>query len=81
MDAFQILVIILSAALAVFLVLAIVALIMLIGLLRAMRDVPDKVVGIVENLQEVSGAVRDTAAPLIMLGGLVKKFSLGKKRK
>jgi hypothetical protein len=79
MNAFQILVIILSITLAVFLVLAITAIIMFIGLLRGMRDVPEKVNDIVESLQEVSGAVRDTATPLIMIGDLMKKFFPGKK--
>lgn len=81
MNAYQILVIILSITLAVFLVLAITATIMFIGLLRGMQDVPEKVNDIVENLQEVSEAVRDTAAPLIMIGDLMKKFFPGKKHK
>lgn len=81
MNAFQILVIILSITLAVFLVLAITATIIFIGLLRGMKEVPEKVNDIVENLQEVSEAVRDTAAPLIMIGDLMKRFFPGKKRR
>ncbi len=80
MNAFEILVIILSAALAVFLLLSIVVLILLIGLLRGMRNVPERLNSVVEQLGEVSSAVRDTAAPLIMLSGLVKKFFPNKKR-
>ncbi len=81
MNAFQILVIILSITLAVFLILAITATIIFIGLLRGMKEVPEKVNDIVENLQEVSEAVRDTAAPLIMIGDLMKRFFPGKKRR
>ena len=81
MNAFQILVIILSITLAVFLVLAITATIIFIGLLRGMKEVPEKVNDIVENLQEVSEAVRDTAAPLIMIGDLMKRFFPSKKRR
>lgn len=81
MNAFQILVIILSITLAVFLVLAIAATIMLIGLLRGMKGIPPKVEEIIENLQDVSSAVRNTAAPVIMLGDLMKKFFPSKKDK
>lgn len=80
MNAFEILVIILSVALALFLVLSIVALVLLIGLLRGMRNVPEQLNNVVEQLGEVSSAVRDTAAPLIMLGSLVKKIFPNKKR-
>jgi membrane protein implicated in regulation of membrane protease activity len=80
MNAFEILVIILSATLAVFLVLSIVAVIMFIALLRGMRNVPERLNSVVDQLGEVSSAVRDTAAPLIMLGNLIKKVFPGKKR-
>ncbi len=80
MNAYQILVIILAITLAVFLILGIIAASLLIGLLRNMKQIPPKIEGIVDNFQDVSEAMRDTAAPLIMIGDLMKKFFPSKKR-
>jgi nitrate/nitrite transporter NarK len=81
MNAFQILVVILSITLAVFLVLAIIATTLFIHFMKDMKTVPAQMGEILDNLQEVSGAVRDTASPLIMLADLVKKFFPAKSRK
>lgn len=81
MNAFQILVVILSTTLAVFLVLAIIATTLLIRFMKDMKTVPAQMGEILDNLQEVSGAVRDTASPLIMLADLVKKFFPSNSRK
>lgn len=80
MNAYQILVVILSIALAIFLVLAIIATALFIQLLRGMKNLPEKAEDIMDNLRDVSDAIRDTASPLIMLGDLMKKFFPSKKR-
>ena len=83
MNAYQMLVVILSTTLAIFLVLAIVATVILIQILRNMRNLPEKAEDIMDNLRDVSDAIRDTASPLIMLGDMISKFfpSSGKKRR
>ncbi len=80
MNAFEILVVILSITLAVFLVLAIIATTLFIQLLRSMKDLPGKAEDIMDSLRDVSNAIRDTASPLIMVGDFMKKFFPAKKR-
>ena len=61
MDSFDILVIILSSTLAVFLILAIIATIFLIKLMRKFSDAADSAKLAVENIQEVTNTVKKVA--------------------
>ena len=81
MNAYEILVIILSVTLAIFLVLAIVATALFIRFMKDIKEVPSQISGVLDDLSEVSGAVKDVASPLIALGDLVAKFFPGKKRR
>lgn len=82
MNAFEILVVILSITLAVFLILAIIGMALFIRFMKGMQDVPEKLGGVLDDVGKVSGAVRDVASPLVALGSLIKQYfpSSGKKR-
>lgn len=67
MDAFQILVIILSAFLAIFLILGIVVLIMFINLSFKIRRVAVKLNDIADNVRTTTETVRDTVADISRL--------------
>lgn len=63
MDAYEILVIILGAALAVFLVLAIVVAALIIKILKNLRAITEKAEHVADNIDSVSEFFRKTAGP------------------
>lgn len=86
MDAFEILVIILSTVLAVLLVLCIILAISAIKLVNKLRAISQKAEEIVDNVEAVSGIFRKTAGPVAitsLLSNIVSKVTdmKGKKGK
>ena len=73
MDAFEILVIILSVTLAVFLVLAIILTSVLIKLAKQMRNITAKAEVVMDDVEAVSGFFRKTAAP-VAIGNLLSNI-------
>jgi hypothetical protein len=68
MDSFDVLVIILSATLAVFLLVAIILTISLIKLVKQLRVISDKAEEIVNDVEAVSGFFRKSAGPVALTG-------------
>lgn len=68
MDSYDILVIILSIALAVFLLVSIILVVGLIKLVRKLRDITAKAEEIVDDVEAVSGFFRKTAGPVAITG-------------
>ena len=64
MDAFEILVVILSVTLGILLVLCIVIAVYVIKLLKQLRAISDKAEEIVDDVEAVSGFFRKTAGPV-----------------
>ncbi len=78
MDSFDILVIILSIALAIFLVTAIVLAIGLVKLVKQLRVITSKAEEIVDDVEVVSGFFRKSAAPVAitsLLSNIVSKIT------
>lgn len=73
MDAFEILVIILSITLAIFLVLAIILTSVLIKLAKQMRNITAKAEVVMDDVETVSGFFRKTAAP-VAIGNLLSNI-------
>ena len=73
MDAYQVLVIILSVTLFVFLILAIIACLYIIKLLKHINNVGESVEGVVNNIRDVSDIVKKTAANTAV-AGLISSF-------
>lgn len=73
MDAFEILVIILSITLAVFLVLGIILTTVLIKLANQVRVITAKAEVVMDDVEAVSGFFRKTAAP-VAIGNLLSNI-------
>jgi hypothetical protein len=73
MDAYGVLVIILSITLAIFLVIGIVLLVYLIKLVNQVRVITAKADAIVDDVEAVSDFFRKTAAP-VAIGNLVSNI-------
>lgn len=83
MDSFDILVIILSSALAVFLLVGIIFVVMLIKLVNQLRIISKKAEEIVDDVEAVSGFFRKTAGPVAvtnLLSNIVSKVAEFKKK-
>jgi hypothetical protein len=84
MDAYNILVITLSIALAIFLVAAIVLTVALIKLVGQVRSITQKADAVMDDVEAVSDFFRKTAAPVAignLLSNIVSMISDRKKRK
>lgn len=66
-DAYGILVIILSATLAIFLVLAIIATSLIIRFMRKANNVADSAETIVSNVESLSTSLKDAAGPASLI--------------
>lgn len=78
MDAFEILVIILSITLAILLILCIVLVISGIKLVNKLRQISQKAEEVVNDVEAVSGFFRKTAGPVAvtsLLGNIVSKVA------
>lgn len=84
MDSYDILVIVLSIALAIFLVLAIALTIGLIKLVKQLRVISQKAEEIVDDVEAVSGFFRKSAGPVAvtsLISNIVSKVSEMKNKK
>lgn len=72
MDVYQILVIILSTTLAVFLVLAIVLTSNLIELSKKLNRIADSAEIVADNIEEASNTIREYTAPAAILQQIIK---------
>lgn len=84
MSSYDILVIILSVALAVFLILAIVLTVFLIKLVSQLRVISKKAEEIVDDVEAVSGFFRKSAGPVAvtsLISNIVSKVSEMKGKK
>lgn len=63
----QLLLIFLSAALAVLLVLAIIAMVLAIKLMKSIRRISEKAENIIEDVEQVGDTFRQAAGPLALL--------------
>lgn len=82
MDAFEILVIVLSILLGIFLVLSIVVVSMVIGLVKALRDIVAKGEQLVDSAEQLAQTLKKNAgatAILKTLMGFVTKVSKSKR--
>lgn len=68
MDAFEILVIILSIALAIFLILGIILLVGIIKLVGKLRKISEKAEEVIDDVEAVSGFFRKSAGPVAITG-------------
>lgn len=68
MDAFEILVIILSVTLAILLVLCIIIAVGVIKLIKKLRVISDKAEEVIDDVEAVSGFFRKTAGPVAVTG-------------
>lgn len=68
MDAFEVLVIILSVVLAVLLVLSIVLVVGVIKLVNKLRDISKKAEEVMDDVEAVSGFFRKSAGPVAITG-------------
>lgn len=75
MDVYQILVIILSAALAIFLVLAIILTVNLIELSKKLNKIADSAEAVVDNVEQASNAIREYTAPAAILQQIIKTIT------
>lgn len=73
MDAFEILVIILSVALAIFLVVGIILTSVLIKLANQLRNITAKAEMVMDDVEAVSGFFRKTAGP-VAIGNLLSNI-------
>jgi hypothetical protein len=73
-QAFQILVIILSVALAIFLILAITATALIIKLLKSANRLSTKAEQVVDNIESASESFKKVAGPAAVLQALTKAF-------
>lgn len=78
MDAFEILVIILSVTLAVFLVLAIIATSYLIAVLKKAKVISEHVENVAENVEEASAKFKSFAGPAAVMSLVTKLIRLRK---
>lgn len=84
MDAFEILVIILSTTLAVLLVLSIFLVIALLKLIKKLKSITDKAEEVMDDVEAVSGFFRKSAGPVAitsLLSNIVSKVVDFKEKK
>lgn len=84
MDAFEILVIILSVVLAILLVLSIIFVVVLIKLINQIRVITKKADDIMDDVEAVSGFFRKTAGPVAVTGlvsNIISKVTEATKKK
>jgi len=81
MNAYHILVIILSIALIIFLVLAMVAAGMMIALLMEAKKVAKKAENTAENIEAFSNTLKSVATPIAFVKILTSIFNLKKSKK
>ncbi|MCU0667505.1 MAG: hypothetical protein MUF85_02715 [Patescibacteria group bacterium] len=74
MDAFEILVVILSITLAVFLTLGIVAMVIIIRVAQRADRMSERAEELVNNLESASQQFKKAAVPAALLSGLTKIF-------
>lgn len=78
MDAFEILVIILSTFLAIFLILAIVVLIGLLKLVKQVRHITEKAEEVIDNVEQASELFKKSASTLTftnIVSNIISKVS------
>ncbi len=80
MDAFEILVIILSVMLAILLVLSIVTIIFIYKLVKNLKQITDKATSLMDNASNVAATMKKAAAPAVVakfiaeqIGNAIKK--------
>lgn len=78
MDAFEILVIILSITLAIFLILAIVATVILIRILKKVESLSDRAEVIAMNVEDASAKFKSFAGPAAVISLIAKLSKLRK---
>lgn len=81
MDAYHVLVIILSVSLFIFLVLAIVAVVLLITVLRRADKISKQAEEVVDNIQSISSSLRSVAVPAAILRLITKAFKASHRHK
>lgn len=68
MDAFEILVVVLSVVLAILLVLTIILVMSIIKLVNKLRDISKKAEEVMDDVEAVSGFFRKSAGPVAITG-------------
>ena len=81
MDAYGILVIILSIALAIFLILAIILTVIVIKLANTLRNIAAKAESIADNVEHVGELFRKTATPIAITNLVSNMVSMFHKKK
>ncbi len=80
MDAFEILVVVLSSLLALFLALCIVVAIFAIKLVKNLKEISDKAVTLVNNAGSVAATMKKAAAPAVVARFIAEQVSHAIKR-
>lgn len=75
MDAFEILVVILSVLLGIFLVLAIAATVFFLKLIKNIKQISDKAVSLVDSASSVAETVKKAAAPTVVAKFIADQIS------
>lgn len=79
MDAFEILVVILSITLAIFLVIGIIFMSLFVELMKKLNRIADKAETAIDNVEAVSESIRKIASPLALFASIADKFGGFKK--
>lgn len=80
MDAFEILVIILSVFLAIFLLLGIITLVYLVKFIKNIKEISDKAKTMVEDASSFASTMKKTAAPAAMARFVAEQVNNAKKK-
>lgn len=80
MDAFEILVIILSSFLAIFLLLGIVTLVYLVKFIKNIKEISDKAKSVVDDASSFASTMKKTAAPAAMAKFVSEQISYALKK-
>lgn len=75
MDAFEILVVILSITLAVFLIIGIIFMSLFVELMKKLNRIADKAETAIDNIEEVSNSIRKIASPLAFFANIADKLN------
>lgn len=75
MDAFEILVIVLSAMLAIILLLMIVAAVFMVKLIKNLKQISDKAASLVDNASSVAATMKKAAAPAVVARFVAEQIS------
>ncbi len=81
MDAYHVLVIILSVSLFIFLVLAIVAAVLFITVLKRADKITKQAEDVVDNIHSISSSFRNIAVPAAILRVITKAFKASRRHK